>query len=439
MNMSLNKLFILIITLSFGSLCQGESLFQGKLGPIKYNVENLPKYLKAEIRNSVRKESKKLFTGDKDHVFRLDYKVTQVDQDKVYPNSGGTVGLLYARWRVTLTFSKYKPSKSIIGVTTFEIYSTHQTDSMSVPSKSDDPKHSLPELLSKRIPIALEEISGKNISFSLGQLERRMAKIQTTGVSTRAFSNLGVGLKKTGKAVGSALEFLSDPAIAGAINSKIQSAGAELNSMQQENFRRGLEIQSMVMESRNDSPYEIKQTLSSTLASPDSVYVKRFDNHNSKRNSQNTYNQMQENCEKQNGILSNGNCFKKTGQTDNTYVVDQSVQHEKKLSSASNSSGRNVVKDTKPERHFGRDMPIEWTLDDIKKRGVFFVETHSEENAVSDIKTYLRNKAKKECEKSDWDSVTLTNWSARNCKEVNRMGSKFWHCQGSGMYQCMNN
>ncbi|WP_157726659.1 hypothetical protein [Thalassotalea crassostreae] len=131
--------------------------------------------------------------------------------------------------------------------------------------------------------------------------------------------------------------------------------------------------------------------------------------------------------------------------------VTQNTNHSNKgyssPSNGNNQNSKNIIPERYKNYHFSGVKTVTWSKEDIKKRGgAFMIETGDKERAENDVKTFLINKASKQCKDDGYkySSVFGSNYkinellffSTHSCKSINRMGVTFWHCQGSGEYQC---
>lgn len=245
---------------------QAQVLYEGKLGPIKYEMSGVKKEVKPQLRNAVRERLKPMFSGEGEVVYRIDFKVRSDDLVGISPKKG-TIGLVKAKWRVTMEMSRFRPDQESLAVASFPLWANLLTTEYRYhhikrggPTGTAHPQYQLIKLLPARMEIALRDFRDQDVSMSLAGLNRKMDKpIHVTDGIARAFSGITVGISTAGDAGMSVLEVIGDPAVAGAINNGLQQANRDMAARDREFQRQAVEIQAMVHEARNDSLEDLQR------------------------------------------------------------------------------------------------------------------------------------------------------------------------------------
>ncbi len=255
------RLLLLTAMLLSGVVANAQVLYEGKLGPIKYDMRGVDKTVKPQIRDAVRERLTPMFSGKGEVVYRIDFKVRAGDTRSERPKKGqGIVGAFRAEWQATMELSRYRPDRESLAVTTFPLWVILQTEQYRGPRGSDHQQYHLMRILPERMAIALREFRGEDVSDAVAGYQRMMNRpVNIVEGLTRVVSGVTVGVSAAGKAGMGILEVIGDPAVAGVIHDGLQQANRDMVARDREFQRQALEIQAMVHEARNESIEQLRQ------------------------------------------------------------------------------------------------------------------------------------------------------------------------------------
>lgn len=410
------KIFIFCLSIPSIALADKSVLFDGVLGPIKVETTGVKNEFLGRIKRDVRKETKKFFSGKPGVLYRVSISA-QLTSRQTSDRQASLIETSTKTWEVLVEFEKIRPLYIHEGGASFILKtSTSGIDGV------DDPSKHLSEFLSKRINLEIHEAAGLDMSNEIAKLNRNMQKSRGVSIIEKAFvvsANVVVAGVEVSKDLGSGLaSTLTDVSTASAINSSISGLSTSNRSADQiiTDSYKAVERQSRVIAEKQ----QINQAAHNKLHASENYQTQTRSNKSSSIHHSNA------------SIAKNNiKTVEQKDQSMNTATNRPSSSHSPPVV---NTAIKEEIRET---GSYGGLFPIEWGNNDIEKYGgVFMVETGSEERAKSDVENHLKRKAKAICEASDWRSVELQNWKAHSCNSINRLGTVFWHCQASGIYQC---